>query len=602
MKQAITSCAKILQFYTRLAITKYPNYKFPYWVLLTSKRPKGFDNFAKKDTNETQKGSDENSNQSKEYKNKPYSGFKVFFLLATPALALLLLGTRKPRKVYKKKEIIELLKEGKLGSLISKETNNGTLITVKDINNNYLGTYLTKDLAKFNKDVIGVQEEVKKEKIIEVTPYKIDQSTLIFMLSVNLLLIALFLCAHHTLRTRMMKLSGINSMRGSITPSYMNTVKSKPKQEKVTLKDNIKQKEAQTKQKDTAKDNKKEESKEEAKKENDDKESTEDEINPIKKSLDGVKKIYEDMFGVVNSKAKEFGDKIRVNISFKDVAGMEGPKEEIKEFVEFLKNPLKFQELGAKIPKGALLTGPPGTGKTLLAKACAGEAGVPFFVTSGSEFVEMYVGVGAARVRDLFEKAKAKSPAIIFIDEIDAIGRKRDMRGFDSERENTLNQIFVELDGFGTNENVIVFAATNRKDILDKALIRPGRFDRIIEVNLPTRKEREEIFMVHLRNIEVTDGITKESIASKLSALSMGMSGAEIYSICNEAAILAARRNKISVDMDDFYEAYDRVLTGLKRKLPITPEEKKVIAFHEAGHAIVAWFLKYAQPVLKVFD
>jgi len=305
-------------------------------------------------------------------------------------------------------------------------------------------------------------------------------------------------------------------------------------------------------------------------------------------------------FGFGTSKAIEYGEMNKVEVNFKDVAGMEGPKEEIQEFVEFLRNPEKFRKLGAKIPKGALLAGPPGTGKTLLAKACAGEANVPFFATSGSEFVEMFVGVGAARVRDLFRKAKNKSPSIIFIDEIDAIGKHRSKIGYNDERESTLNQIFVELDGFGTDTNVVVFAATNRKDALDKALIRPGRFDRIIEVNLPELKERESIFGVHLRKLVVSNKHTKPEIAQKLAALTMGMSGADIASVCNEAAILAARRDKKAIDLDDFYEAYDRVLTGLKRKLPMTEHNKKVTAFHEAGHAIVGWFLKNSQPVLKI--
>ena len=322
-----------------------------------------------------------------------------------------------------------------------------------------------------------------------------------------------------------------------------------------------------------------------------------------KKPLGGLgdaRNVFDNIFGFGASKAIEYGDANKVEVSFKDVAGMEGPKEEIQEFVEYLKNPKKFHKLGAKIPKGALLAGPPGTGKTLLAKACAGEAGVPFFATSGSEFVEMFVGVGAARVRDLFKKAKAKSPAIIFIDEIDAIGKHRAKIGYNDERESTLNQIFVELDGFGTDTNVVVFAATNRKDALDRALIRPGRFDRIIEINLPSMREREQIFSVHLKGITVNSKVAKADVAKKLSALTMGMSGADISSVCNEAAILAARRNKKSVDMDDFYEAYDRVLTGLKRKLPLTEYDKKITAFHESGHAIVGWFLNHSQPVLKV--
>eukprot|EP00826_Nyctotherus_ovalis_P006381 TRINITY_DN1149_c0_g2_i7.p1 TRINITY_DN1149_c0_g2~~TRINITY_DN1149_c0_g2_i7.p1 ORF type:complete len:481 (+),score=124.66 TRINITY_DN1149_c0_g2_i7:191-1444(+) len=372
--------------------------------------------------------------------------------------------------------------------------------------------------------------------------------------------------------------------------------------EKSTARKEMKSEQKQEKEQEKKLEEEEKKTKEEAKQSSkNNKEGVEEEKSPIKKSIEEMEELYEGMFGAFNSTAKEYGAEAKVATTFQDVAGMEGPKEEIQEFVEFLQNPEKFRKLGAKIPRGALLTGPPGTGKTLLAKACAGEAKVPFFATSGPEFVEMYVGVGASRVRDLFEKARKKSPAIIFIDEIDAIGRKRNRSGFDSERENTLNQIFVELDGFKTDENVVVFAATNKKDTLDSALIRPGRFDRIIEVHLPTRKEREDIFMVHLRGVRTAAGLEKQRVAKNLAAMSTGMSGAEIYSVCNEAAILAARRKKDAVDMEDFYEAYDRVLTGLKRKLPITPEEKKTIACHEAGHAIVAWFLKHAQPVLKVF-
>eukprot|EP00826_Nyctotherus_ovalis_P063440 TRINITY_DN9305_c0_g1_i5.p1 TRINITY_DN9305_c0_g1~~TRINITY_DN9305_c0_g1_i5.p1 ORF type:complete len:505 (-),score=136.92 TRINITY_DN9305_c0_g1_i5:719-2233(-) len=300
------------------------------------------------------------------------------------------------------------------------------------------------------------------------------------------------------------------------------------------------------------------------------------------------------------SKAVEYGKTRKVDVRFKDVAGMKRPKEEIQEFVSFLKKPEKFRKLGAKIPKGALLSGPPGTGKTLLAKACAGEAGVPFFATSGSDFIELIAGIGASRVRDLFKEAKKKSPSIIFIDEIDSIGRHRSNLGRSSEQENTLNQIFVEMDGFGTDTNVVVFAATNRKDALDKALIRPGRFDRVIEVDLPSLEERKEIFGVHLEKIVVGKQVEKSKVAERLAGLTTGMSGADIYSICNEAAIMAARNNKQSVDMDSFYEAFDRVLTGLKRDLPLTEEDRKTTAFHESGHAVVAWFLKHAQNVLKV--
>eukprot|EP00826_Nyctotherus_ovalis_P035375 TRINITY_DN3036_c0_g8_i2.p1 TRINITY_DN3036_c0_g8~~TRINITY_DN3036_c0_g8_i2.p1 ORF type:complete len:695 (-),score=193.71 TRINITY_DN3036_c0_g8_i2:112-2196(-) len=300
------------------------------------------------------------------------------------------------------------------------------------------------------------------------------------------------------------------------------------------------------------------------------------------------------------SKAVEYGPENKVNVRFKDVAGLEGPKEEIQEVVEFLRNPERFHKLGARIPRGALLTGPPGTGKTLLAKACAGEANVSFFAISGSEFVEMYVGLGAARVRNLFKKAKAKSPAVIFIDEIDAIGKERSKTGGNSERENTLNQLFVEMDGFGTDTNVVVLAATNRKKSLDPALIRPGRFDRLIEINIPTIKEREEIFNVHLQKLTIGGGHRQEDIAKRMAALSNRMSGAEIMSICNEAALGAAKVGKSGVELSDFYEAYDRVFTGLKRKLPLKSVDRKWIAYREAGRAVASWFLKSAQQVLKV--
>lgn len=314
----------------------------------------------------------------------------------------------------------------------------------------------------------------------------------------------------------------------------------------------------------------------------------------------GSKGPFDNIFGFGKSRAGEYGGDKKIDVSFKDVAGLTGPKEEIQEFVEFLKKPDKFRKLGAKIPKGALLVGPPGTGKTLLAKACAGEAGVAFFSTSGSEFVEMFVGVGASRVRDLFAKAKEKSPAIIFIDEIDAVGKHRSKTSYNDERESTLNQLFVEMDGFGTDTNVVVFAATNRRDSLDKALIRAGRFDRQIEVNLPTLKEREDICGVHLRKILVAKSLDKADIAQKIAGLSTGMNGADLAAICNEAALIAARYNKNAVEMSDFYEAYDRLLTGLKRNLPMSEFDKKVTAFHEAGHAITGWFSKHAQPILKV--
>jgi len=298
------------------------------------------------------------------------------------------------------------------------------------------------------------------------------------------------------------------------------------------------------------------------------------------------------------SRAVEYGPENKVNVTFKDVAGLEAPKEEIQEVVEFLRKPERFHKLGAKIPRGALLVGPPGTGKTLLAKACAGEANVAFFAVSGSEFVEMYVGLGAARVRDLFKRAKAKSPAIIFIDEIDAIGQTRSNMGSNSERENTLNQLFVEMDGFDTDTNVVILAATNRKQSLDPALIRPGRFDRMIEINLPSIKEREEIFGVHLKKLTIE--YSKEGIAKRMAALTNGMSGAEIMSICNEAALAAAKAGKETIELKDFHEAYDRVFTGLKRKLPLKSIDRKWIAYREAGRAVAGWFLKNAQQVLKV--
>jgi ATP-dependent metalloprotease FtsH len=301
-----------------------------------------------------------------------------------------------------------------------------------------------------------------------------------------------------------------------------------------------------------------------------------------------------------NSRATEYGKDNKIAVSFKDVAGMDGCKEELQEVVDFLKNPKKYNRLGAKTPKGVLLCGPPGTGKTLLAKACAGESGVAFFSSSGSEFVEMFVGVGAARVRDLFARAKAKSPAVIFLDELDAIGKHRAKIGFNDERESTLNQLFVEMDGFGTDANVIVIAATNRKDSIDKALLRPGRFDRIIDVNLPTRSEREAICNVHLRKLVCSKETSKPEIAAKLASLSMGMSGADIANLCNEAALIAARRNLEGIDAKSFYDAYDRVLTGLRRKLPLTVAQQKTLAYHEAGHTVVGWYLKHAQPVLKV--
>ena len=302
--------------------------------------------------------------------------------------------------------------------------------------------------------------------------------------------------------------------------------------------------------------------------------------------------------GKSTARETEKGD---VKVTFKDVAGLYGAKEEVMEIVDFLKNPQKYTSLGGKIPKGALLVGPPGTGKTLLAKAVAGEANVPFFSISGSDFVEMFVGVGASRVRDLFRQAKEKAPCIVFIDEIDAVGRARAKNGgFSSndERENTLNQLLTEMDGFGTNSGVIVLAATNRADILDQALMRAGRFDRQIHVELPELKEREEIFKVHLRNIKVADDFNLEFMAKHTP----GFSGADIANVCNEAALTAARRNHEKVEQQDFLDAVDRIIGGLERKSNtiLTPAEKRTTAYHEAGHALVGWLLPYADPVFKV--
>ena len=306
------------------------------------------------------------------------------------------------------------------------------------------------------------------------------------------------------------------------------------------------------------------------------------------------------IFSVGKSTGK-LADKNTVNVTFKDVAGLYGAKEEVMEIVDFLKNPRKYTSLGAKIPKGALLVGPPGTGKTLLAKAVAGEANVPFFSISGSDFVEMFVGVGASRVRDLFAQAKEKAPCIVFIDEIDAVGRARGKNaGFSSndERENTLNQLLTEMDGFGSNSGVIILAATNRADILDKALMRAGRFDRQINVELPELKERIDIFNVHLRNIKVDPSFDVETMAKHTP----GFSGADIANVCNEAALTAARRNKNLVTQEDFMEAVDRIIGGLERKNStiMTPAEKRTTAYHEAGHAVVGWLLPNADPVFKV--
>lgn len=306
------------------------------------------------------------------------------------------------------------------------------------------------------------------------------------------------------------------------------------------------------------------------------------------------------IFNIGKSKAKLFDENSDVKTSFKDVAGLEGAKEEVQEIVDFLKTPEKYTSLGGKIPKGALLVGPPGTGKTLLAKAVAGEAKVPFFSLSGSDFVEMFVGVGASRVRDLFKQAKEKSPSIIFIDEIDAIGRARGknaMSGSNDERENTLNQLLTEMDGFGTNTNVIVLAATNRADILDKALMRAGRFDRQIFVDLPDIVERKEIFEVHLRPIKKGEDLDIDFLARQTP----GFSGADIANVCNEAALIAARNGKKSVDKQDFLDAVDRIIGGLEKKNKIiTPDEKRAVAFHEAGHATISWMLEHAAPLVKV--
>ena len=305
------------------------------------------------------------------------------------------------------------------------------------------------------------------------------------------------------------------------------------------------------------------------------------------------------IFNVGKSTGK-LAEKDSINVTFKDVAGLYGAKDEVMEIVDFLKNPQKYTALGGKIPKGALLVGPPGTGKTLLAKAVAGEANVPFFSISGSDFVEMFVGVGASRVRDLFRQAKEKAPCIVFIDEIDAVGRARGKNvGFSSndERENTLNQLLTEMDGFGSNSGVIILAATNRADILDKALMRAGRFDRQIHVELPDLKEREEIFQVHLKNLKLAEDFDLEFLAKHTP----GFCGADIANVCNEAALTAARKDKKAIDRQDFLDAVDRIIGGLERKSKIiTPEEKKSIAHHEAGHATVSWLLPHANPLFKV--
>mmetsp|Transcript_22646 Transcript_22646/g.21818 ORF Transcript_22646/g.21818 Transcript_22646/m.21818 type:complete len:325 (-) Transcript_22646:648-1622(-) len=309
-----------------------------------------------------------------------------------------------------------------------------------------------------------------------------------------------------------------------------------------------------------------------------------------------------DLFGYGKANVNVYGEEKKMKTRFRDVAGLEGAKQEVTEFVDFLKNPRKYQELGARVPRGALLVGPPGCGKTLLAKAVAGEAKVPFLTISGSDFVEMFVGVGASRVRDLFKKARSKAPSIIFIDEIDAVGKKRHGKfgGGNDERDNTLNQLLVEMDGFTTDTSVIVLAATNRKDILDSALLRPGRFDRTIEIIPPSIKERQSIFEVHLKKIVTNIKLAKEDYAKKLAALTPGFSGADIMNICNEAAIIAARKKHESVSIKEFEEATERVIAGIEKKMPLSELERKTVAYHEAGHAVAGWFLEHSSPLLKV--
>jgi len=306
------------------------------------------------------------------------------------------------------------------------------------------------------------------------------------------------------------------------------------------------------------------------------------------------------IFNIGKSKAELFDKNTQQKTNFKDVAGLEGAKEEVQEIVDFLKNPKKYTSLGGKIPKGVLLVGPPGTGKTLLAKAVAGEAKVPFFSLSGSDFVEMFVGVGASRVRDLFQTAKSKSPAIIFIDEIDAIGRSRgknQVTGANDERENTLNQLLTEMDGFGTNHHVIVIAATNRADVLDKALVRAGRFDRQIYIDLPELNERKDIFLVHTHNLKIDKKLDLDFLAKQTP----GFSGADIANLCNESALIAARKNKKLITKEDFLDAVDRIVGGVERKNKLmTEEERKIIAYHESGHATVSWMLEHASPLVKV--
>jgi AFG3 family protein len=296
-----------------------------------------------------------------------------------------------------------------------------------------------------------------------------------------------------------------------------------------------------------------------------------------------------------------YGTDKKIKTRFKHVAGMENAKIEVMEFVDFLKDPKKYKDLGASIPRGALLVGPPGTGKTLLAKAVAGEAGVPFLSIAGSDFTEMFVGVGASRVRDLFKKAREKAPSIIFIDEIDAVAKKRHGKfGGNDERDNTLNQLLVEMDGFSTEESVIVLAATNRVDILDSAVLRPGRFDRQIEITSPTIKDRVEIFKVHLKKIKLNPEKTREEYAKKMASLTPGFSGAEISNVCNEAAIVAARESLESVGVKEFEKAIERVIGGVEKKTIMTLEERKIIAYHESGHAVAGWFFEHSNPLLKI--
>ena len=320
----------------------------------------------------------------------------------------------------------------------------------------------------------------------------------------------------------------------------------------------------------------------------------------LMRRMSGGGGVQGNVFSVGKSKAKLFEKNDANRITFKDVAGQEGAKQEVQEIVDFLRNPQRYTELGGKIPKGALLVGPPGTGKTLLAKAVAGEAEVPFFSLSGSDFVEMFVGVGASRVRDLFQQAKEKAPCIIFIDEIDAVGRARGKNpsmGGNDERENTLNQLLTEMDGFGTNSGIIIMAATNRVDILDKALLRAGRFDRQIHVDLPDLNERKEVFGVHLRPLKLDISVDIDLLARQTP----GFSGADIANVCNEAALIAARHNKSAVDKQDFLDAVDRIIGGLEKKTKImTDKEKETIALHEAGHATLSWFLEHANPLIKV--